>query len=382
MKPTLALFMSSVGTTYGGSETYTINIAKHLCNDFHLKLILGRGEFTDDFISLINNYPVEFLSVPFISRHSKFLTLWRNTKLYKRINEFDIESLTVMASLKKIQKFLSNTDILEVQYPVESLIFPFIDKHIKKVIHFHGYGVPPLYRFFSKWISKHVDSFITNSQMSKSLLEVKTKIRDIKVVYNGVDTNIFKPIDNNILKIKEHFNSDLPKVGTVGRLSKAKGIDILIRVAKDMDRIAEFFAVGPYEEDILDETKKLNTRNFHLLGSLPNNLLPFFYNFIDCYTLPSLFEAFGITVIEAMSCGKPVIASRVGGIPEIIDDGVNGILIEPGDYLSLKKALLNILNNRDIQIRLGEKGRQKILEKFSFEHTINELKNFYSHLLN
>ncbi|MEM5777163.1 MAG: glycosyltransferase family 4 protein [Candidatus Aenigmatarchaeota archaeon] len=382
MKPILTLFMSSVGTTYGGSESYTINIAKHLCHDFNVKLILGRGKFTDDFISLINNYPVEFLSVPFISRHSRLLTYWRKTKFCKKINDFDIESLSVMASFKKIKKFLSGTDIFEVQYPVESLIFPFIDKHIKKVIHFHGYGIPPIFNFFNKRICHFIDSSITNSYMSKSLIEAKTKIRDIKVIYNGVDTDIFKPMYNNTINIKEYFNPDLPKVGTVGRLSKEKGINILIRVAKDMDDIAEFFALGPYDEDILYETKRLKVKNFHLIGPLPNKLLPFFYNFIDCYVLPSLFEAFGITVIEAMSCGKPVIASNVGGIPEIIDDGINGVLIEPDDHLSLKKALLYILKNREIQIRYGESGRQKVLENFSFKHTVDELKKFYFSLLN
>ncbi|HOJ16884.1 MAG TPA: glycosyltransferase family 4 protein [Caldisericia bacterium] len=381
MKPTITFLMSSVGTAYGGSETYTINIARKLCSDFHIKLILGHGRFTDDFKILIRDYPIEFLSVPFISRHSKISTLWKRTRFYKKINDFDIEALTVMASLKKIRRFISDTDILEVHYPTESLIFPFLSKQIKKVMHFHGYALPPLYNFFNKKISQYIHSCIACSRWSKGILEQKTEIKGIKVIYNGVDPDLFKPDINNSFNVNEHYDPSLPRIGTVGRLSKEKGTDLFIRVAKEMSGLAEFFAVGPYDEEILSVTKKLNAVNFHIIGSLPNNLLHNFYNFIDCYVLPSLFEAFGITVIEAMACNKCVIASNVGGIPEIIDNGINGILIEPGDYNSLKKTIAMILNSKDLQMNLGEQARQKVLDNFTHEVTYKELKNFYFNLL-
>ncbi|MEI6154461.1 MAG: glycosyltransferase family 4 protein, partial [Deltaproteobacteria bacterium] len=117
------------------------------------------------------------------------------------------------------------------------------------------------------------------------------------------------------------------------------------------------------------------------LGSLPNNTLPSFYNFVDCFVLPSLFEAFGITLIEAMSCGKTVIASNVGGIPEVVDDGYNGILIVPGNYISLKEAIIRIINDRNLRINLGNSARQKVVENFTIEKTYEELKFLYLNLL-
>ncbi len=381
MKPTITLFMSSMGTTFGGSESYTINIAKYLCRDFNVKLILGRGKFTDDFISLVNNYPVKFLSVPFISRHSKFSTLWEKTKLNKKINDFDIETLSIMFFIKKIKKFIEDTDILEVQYPTEALIFPFIKKKIKKIIHFHGYELPSLFVFFKKKISPFVCKSITNSHWSKKALEEKTKFTDIKVIYNGVDPETFKPSKKNEFTITDNYNPNLFKIGTVGRLSRAKGTDLLLKVASEMQGIAEFFAVGPCEERLYEEIKKHNLVNFHLIGSISNKTLPFFYNFIDCYALPSLFEAFGITLIEAMACNKPVIASNVGGIPEIIEDGICGILVTPGDYKALKEAIIKIMNNKDLQIYLGNNGREKVLKEFTFEKCYNDLKDFYYSVL-
>ncbi|HOJ70318.1 MAG TPA: glycosyltransferase family 4 protein [Syntrophorhabdaceae bacterium] len=381
MKPTITLFMSSVGTTFGGSETYTINMAKHLCRDFNVKIILGSGRFTEDFNTLVNNYPVQFLSVPFISRHSKFSAFWRKTNLNKKINDFDIETLSIMLSIKKINRFLSDTDILEVQYPTEALIFPFIKKDIKKMIHFHGYQLPPLFIFFRKKVTPFIYASIVNSHWSKKVIEEKINLKNLKVIYNGIDVDIFKPFKSNEFIVSGIDNPDLPRIGTVGRLSRAKGTDLLLKVALEMQGVANFFAVGPCEEELLDEIKKNNLANFHLLGSLSNKILPFFYNFIDCYTLPSLFEAFGITLIEAMACGKPVIASNVGGIPEIIEDGISGILITPGDFKALKEAIIKIISNKDLQMHLGNCGRQKVLSEFTFEKTYNELKEFYFSLL-
>ncbi len=374
--------MSSVGTAYGGSETYIINIAKHLCHDFNIKLILGRGRFTDDFNKLVRNYPIKFLSVPFISRYSRFSTSWRKTKLYKKINDFDIEALTVMASLKKIRRFISDTDILEVQYPTESLILPFIKRHIKKVIHFHGPWSPPIYNHTKKIINRYADDFVTCSQWSKSILKQNIKTRDIKVIYNGVDTTLFKSTIDNAFNVSEQYDPNLLRIGTVGRLSKAKGTDILLKVASEMQGVAEFFVVGPCDEDFFSYLKNYKTSNFHLLGPKPNKDLPVFYNFIDCFVLPSLEETFPISILEAMSCGKPIIASRVGGIPEIIDDGNKGILCEPGDFKSLKENIAKIINEKTLRYNLAKSSRETVIKNFSIEKTKSNLIEFYKTLLN
>lgn len=382
MNPTnITYFMSSAGTAYGGSETYILNVAKNLSNDFNIRLILGRGKFTNDFKSLVDNNPVKFLGVPFISRNSKFSAFLRKTRLYEKINDFDFEALTAMASIRKINKFISDSNILEIQYPTESLIFPFINKKIKKIIHFHGPWPPPLYTHTRKIINRYADGYITCSKWSKKTLEQRFSLENIKVIYNGVDTDIFKPDVSEDFIVQCNFDHDLPRFGTVGRLSKAKGTDLLFKAASELEGMAEFFAVGPCDEELAAEIGNKGISNFHLLGSLPNNALPSFYNFIDCFALPSLFEAFGITLIEAMSCGKPVIASNVGGIPEIVDNGHNGILVEPGDYFSLKEALIRMIEDEKLRINLGSTARRKAVENFTIERTYKELKDFYARLM-
>lgn len=373
--------MSSAGTAYGGSETYILNVAKNLSNDFNIRLILGRGNYTNDFNSLVNNNPIKFLGVPFISRNSKFSALLRKTRLHEKINDFDFEAITAMASIRKINKFISDSDILEVQYPTESLIFPFIKKKIKKIIHFHGPWPPPLYTHTRNIINRFTDGYITCSKWSKKVLEQRFNIENIEVIYNGVDTNFFKPGVYEDFIVQQNYNHNLPRFGTVGRLSKAKGTDLLFKAASELEGIAEFFAVGPCDKDLIDEIRNKNVSNFNLLGSLPNNELPAFYNFIDCFVLPSLFEAFGITLIEAMSCGRPVIASNVGGIPEIVDNGYNGVLVEPGDYTSLKEAIIRIIEDKTFRVNSGNAARKKAVENFTIERTYKELKDFYTNLI-
>jgi len=380
MKPNITFLMSSAGTAYGGSETYILNVAKNLSDDFNVRLILGKGKFTNDFISLADENIIKYLSVPFISRNSKFSALLRKTKLHEKINDFDVEAITTIASTRKIQTFISDSDILEAQYPTESLIFPFLQKNIKKIVHFHGTSPPSLYANIKNKINKYTDAFITCSKWSKKFLEQTHNIENIKVIYNGVDANFFKPGNSEDFTLQQDYNHDLPRIGTVGRLSNAKGTDLLFKVASELEGIAEFFAVGPCEEDLFQQIKRSNISNFHLLGPLPNNALPPFYNFIDCFVLPSFEETFPVTVLEAMSCGKPVIASNVGGIPEAIDDGYNGILCETGNYVLLKELILKVINEEILRINISKAARQKVVEKFTIQKTSEELVQFYKNL--
>jgi len=112
-----------------------------------------------------------------------------------------------------------------------------------------------------------------------------------------------------------------------------------------------------------------------------HNELADFYNFVDCFVLPSRVEPFGITVLEAMSCGKPVVASRVGGIPEIIDDGEDGILVPPEDSAALRKSLKGLAASKARREDLGLAARNKVVRRFSPEKTYELMKSLYDAVL-
>ena len=228
-----------------------------------------------------------------------------------------------------------------------------------------------------------MDCFVTCSYWAKHELEKEIgQANEVKVIYNGVDTDVFQPAPPLDLKIDGYTDHGLVRFGTVGRLSHGKGTDLLIDVASEFKGKAEFFAVGPLDPKLSEMiSKKGKPDNFHFWGSFPNQALPSFYNFIDCFVLPSLSETFPITTLEAMSCAKPVIVSAVGGIPEQIDHERNGMLVLPGDKASLIGALKNIIENKDTIVSMGKYGRSKILEKFSMEILYKELKKLYTTLV-
>jgi glycosyltransferase involved in cell wall biosynthesis len=151
-----------------------------------------------------------------------------------------------------------------------------------------------------------------------------------------------------------------------------------MEVARTMQGKAEFFAAGPLDRAFAKkmEAKGVPT-NFHMLGAVPNHQLPRFYGFIDCFVLPSLFETFPITLLEAMASKKAVVASRTGGVPEAVEDNKQGILIPPNDGAALKNAIGTMIENRNFMSDLGESGRVRALEKFSIKKMGREIKELY-----
>ena len=218
--------------------------------------------------------------------------------------------------------------------------------------------------------------------MEQETLEKLYGIRGVEVVHNCVDTDAFRPGPwSNRFGVLAGYDETLPRIGTVGRLGKSKGTDVLYEAARDMSGAAVFFAVGPVDPDFAATAAAYDASNFHFLGPLPNNALADFYNFIDCFVLPSRVEPFGITVLEAMSCAKPVVASRVGGIPEIIADGVDGILVPSEDSDALRKSLEGLVRSQAKRQDMGQAARNKVLREFSPETTYGRMKSFYHAVL-
>lgn len=381
-RPGVVWLHSSAGTAYGGSESYVINTARYLSHELDLRLIVGNGRFTRDFATLISSCPIKWLGFPFVSRSTLLSSLLKETRLHQKINQFDVEAMGALFSLGKIKEFIAGADLLEVNYPTESLIFPFLRKDLKKIIRFHGPWLPPLYAHLRRGIQKHTDGYVTCSNWSRTELEKELEGSEITVLHNGVDVTVFEPRPPERSWVDVPYDPLLLKVGTAARLSKAKGVDVLFQVARALRGMAEFFVAGPVEQDFEDELRRYGSYpNFHLLGPLPNRKMPDFYNFLDCFVLPSRFETFPVSLLEVMACGKPVVASRVGGIPEIVDDGANGILVPPGSAAALQEALQRMLEDAALRATLGSGARDRVLRHFTLAKKADETMAFYENLI-
>jgi glycosyltransferase involved in cell wall biosynthesis len=98
----------------------------------------------------------------------------------------------------------------------------------------------------------------------------------------------------------------------------------------------------------------------------------------DLLILPSLAEAFGLVLTEALYLGTPVVATRVGGIPEIVDDGIDGTLVPPADSRALAQAILELLENPEKRRRVAGAGREKVLKRFRFEDMVRSYEDIYT----
>lgn len=382
-KRTLSIISSSTGTAFGGLETYVINEARHLSGHFDINLVVGKGTMTDDFVSLPTfSDSISYRALPFISRSSSLGFIPAMIGLKERINCFDLEALTLLPFLGGLRRLLNASDIVEVHYPIESLIFPFLERRIKKIIHLHGPWLPPIYNRLRGRIDPHTDMLVTCSDWSRRELERIYGIPGVRVAYNGVDVDLFRPREQTGFEVPQTYRKDLARVGTVGRLGEAKGTDLLVEIAKGLQGVAEFFAVGPCDDGFLQRVKECGQPpNFHFLGPCPNSKLPEFYNFIDCFALPSLFENFPVTVLEAMSSGTPVVASNVGGLPEIVSDRIDGILVPPQNGTALKESILSFTTDGARRDAAGKAARETILRRFTHEKTYRKLSELYDEML-
>lgn len=204
-------------------------------------------------------------------------------------------------------------------------------------------------------VLKNCDKVVYNSKAIVSNIKHKHSI-----VYNGVDTKLFKP-----MKAKS-FSGKI-NILFIGRLYKEKGLLYLFEAVKDMKDIKLGIAgTGPLKNKL----EKYNLA--HFFGDTKHEQLPKLINSFDCIILPSLDESFPNSLLEAMSCGKPIIGTKVGGIPEMIKHGYNGLLIPEKDSSAIKQALLK-LRDKKLRLKLGKNARKTVLERFENKKQLEKL---------
>ncbi len=164
-------------------------------------------------------------------------------------------------------------------------------------------------------------------------------------------------------------------VGYVGRLERVKGCEFFLRAAEtvlDKHPSARFILAGEgSDEGRLREiaTASKAAARIEFVGHV-RHVGPLLCA-LDVAVVPSLSESFGLTAVEAMALGTPVVASRVGGLPEIVVDGVSGLLVEPGDAPGIAQAILRVLDDADLARRLSTRGSESAAERFTVQHMVD-----------
>ena len=239
-----------------------------------------------------------------------------------------------------------------------------------------------------KWVDKVLARFATKILVvSKAVsLRFKWNKKKITVVYNGIDLEKFNPLIDGT-KIRQEFSllSSTPLVGIVGRLDNYKGHEYFIKAArKVIDAIpnTRFLIVGDGENRKKLESLKMKLGlNGHVIFTGNRDDIAEMMSALDLFVLSSVSEGFGRSAVEAMACGKAVVASNVGGLSEVVEDGVTGKLIPSKNPDSLTMAILSLLEDNEKARRMGHAGRQRTEKMFSLPENIMKTVGIYEQVI-
>ncbi|MCK4532598.1 glycosyltransferase [bacterium] len=231
-----------------------------------------------------------------------------------------------------------------------------------------------------------IDKIIAISkQVEKVLLEGGVDDGKIVIVYSSVDLKRFKEIRNNDYVYKEfNLNPDFPIVGIVAALALNKDHHNFLYAAKMVKKNypqAKFLIVGegPLENELKILIQKLRLEKEVVFTGFRKDCLEIISTF-DVFVLSSCLEGMGSVLLEAMALAKPIVATRTGGIPEVVLNGVSGILVPPKNSEELADGILQLLKDNVLAKEMGIKGKERV-EEFSKEKMVEKTEKIYKEIL-
>jgi glycosyltransferase involved in cell wall biosynthesis len=239
----------------------------------------------------------------------------------------------------------------------------------RTVHHVDDFAEPRLFEFEKRAVARSKNVFVV-SKYWRDVLKREYDHESV-ITYNGLDSSDFKPLPKR--------RSVVPTVLFVGGLELRKGLEDLLRAMKLVvgrvpnARLIVVAKAGFRGTDRWSKYESMARRlgltdiiDFH--ESVDQDTLLGFYSDCDVLALPSKNEGWGLALMEAMACGKPVVATRVGGIPELVENGAQGLLVEAGDVEGIAESITKLLIDPELSAKMGRAGKQRV-KAFSWDST-------------
>jgi glycosyltransferase involved in cell wall biosynthesis len=256
----------------------------------------------------------------------------------------------------------------------------------------HGSGVwsprLSLYYRLDRWTLPRMDHVIAVSRdVQQTALSLGVPSSRCSLVHNAIDATYFR---RNLVKARLREKLGLPAdrviVGAVGRLSREKGFDVLTSAVRALLRSGHrvhliIVGDGPERDSLMQLISSLGCDDHVQLLGYRSDVIELFHC-MDMFVLSSLREALPNVVLEAMAMEVPVVATRVAGVPDVIQDQENGLLVDPGDSQALAAAIEQLIRSPSWRHRLSGAARATIEQRFSFEERMKKIRQIYESVLN
>lgn len=241
--------------------------------------------------------------------------------------------------------------------------------------------------WITRWLIRRMDAIIATSDISASFLK-----RESVVVMHGVDTDIYAPPADRAAAFAQSGLPGRYAIGCFGRVRAQKGSDVFVdAMCALLPRYPDFTAVMvgavvPEQQAFANDLRQriaaagLQSR-IVITGELEIEEVQRWYRRLTVYAFTSRNEGFGLTLIEAMAAGNALVASRAGAAERVVEDGITGVLAPPGDVGALVAALEPLMRDPALAVAMGERARQRVLEKFSLQAEADRIAEVYRGVL-
>ena len=373
----------------------------------HIIFALGTGGLENGLVNIINRCP------PSRYRHA-IICLTRAEDFARRLTAHDVEVIELHKKpghdlgmywhlwqhLRRLQPAVVHTrNLAALETQALGLLLP----GCKRIHGEHGRDIHDLdgsnrkYNTLRRFLSPLIHRFIAVSQdLSQWLIDtVRIPADKVVQIYNGVDTERFTPQasgpGSTAADIPDSFRpkSNRIVIGTVGRLAAVKDQQLLLvalhQLLRERPELRDTLRLvivgeGPERDALAAKIEKLALQNIVWLTGDREDI-PDLLRTMDVFVLPSLGEGISNTILEAMASGLPVIASAVGGNPELVQEGQTGLLFPAGDADNLRGALARLIDNQALRQEMGRAAAVHIRQHFAWQRTVESYLALYDELL-
>lgn len=351
---------------YGGSATASYNVLKELSRRGHditvLTTVIGDSAIPPGVTREVDGITVHYLKGyfegAFLSRHLLRSLLEQPRPDLVHVNNyrnFPSDIVSIWAHRRSIPTVVSANGCIYAYRYMPS--FP----RIKRLLYqLHD-------SFISSPIKETTMALAVSRAEAKHYQEFGVPSEKIRIVPNGVDLEKFSPRGSKNSPGPD-VNPEPDSIGYVGRLDPIKGLLTLLNAFETISQETsgcKLMLVGPdfgMKRTLMSEVERRKINGVTFAGPVSHEQLPDLYRGLDVVVTPSSFEIFGMSTLEALACGKPVVASRVGGLCDLIQEGYNGYLVSSQDDAALANRVIYLLQHKDLARKLGDNARKTALE--------------------